>query len=684
MSSRNFAPVVPPQIDPAAFADTADGTLLRSAWVDGLPVTHLGWDTKPPPGSARIEYAQLQIWRGDTPDPEDHSKWVVAGPKLEINGATEWPLKLVVSHEVLATEGPMSVRLALQLFTGQPDYSQPVSFVADRTPPQDQAVPAKAAIAPKRITDADLVAGNDVTITVPRYDDKGYAAGDKVSVYWVRFGGTWPPPSAPIFPDAAVPPTGDITFTLAKDTILDGGSGSFVVSYFLTDKAGNYSNFATAENAEVLLGPEASGMLAPAIPLAQNDGADDVLVLADVITGVHVEIPPFQNAAPGDVIKLYWGASVYEFEPTVWPFPDKPLEVAVPNNVMLVEYGSATDKVEIVVGYEVLRGGLLMGTRQETTIQVNFFVDGPVDPIPGWPDPINEGLALAKLIPGNPASPENALTPEHKGQDARLEVERVDGMVEGQKLRFYWSNLDPQAAPEQFIVDTTVPAPPGDGEPTPQIISVTVRWATIEARGNGAWQLYYQLVTPDSGNFWQSQGQRVTITAMDLPKLACPDAHPTTHYLICDSLVDVAQQDEDEDGKPIVIKAIRIQVPDLSHYLKAGGVLNLKWQALRSDKKPVAEGLYETSLTLDDTNPPTGFIWEVPYYPYISGIYAAALPEDAHAGLGFIEGTFDALGMSWTLKRKKDDPSNPTEQEEQLVAMAMADGPCNINVTAQK
>lgn len=653
MKRFNTHAVAAPEIPQDAIADRSDNTLKHAAWQNGLTVLQSEWMNRPPVGDERP--AQAQVWVGANPDPDKSDGWAPVGAPYMISVETEFPLEMKVPPDLLAREGPMALRVQITHLTGELEHTDFVSFITDRTPPCEQATPPQAAVTPSPITDEKLE-DDDIEITVQPYPAR--AKGDVCSLYWVRFGGSWPPPGAePILAGQPVPETGDITFTVPVESIIAAGSGSYVVSYVLADKAGNFSGFAQPRQVSVALGDLATGLSAPKVPLAQESD-NDVLVIADAIKGVIVEIPPFQNAAQGDAIRLYWGQEVYEFVPSDWPFPNQPLEVPVNNDLLKKNYGEATGDVDTEVAYEVVRGGLVMGSRQSTTIKVNFFVDGPTDPTPGWPDPINEALPLPVLIPDSGGA-NNALTPADFGKDAIVSVERIEGMIEGQKLRLY---LD-----DQFLAEGEVPEAPPEGDTVPQLIEITVPWAAIQTRNNGTWSLYYHLVTPLSGNYWQSQSQQVTIAALPLPQLSFPHANDYG-YLTCSALRPAAG--EDENGNPLTDMVVHVAVPDLSHYLTAGATLTLSW-APSSDgdnPQPITRGQYQRTVQVGTTYPAEGFIWEVPYDPYLLCIYEDVPPADGHIGIGRVWATFDAMSSGWT-----------TPVTEQRVGMYTADSSCKVD-----
>ncbi|WP_225774898.1 hypothetical protein [Pseudomonas sp. Marseille-Q5115] len=642
--------VAAPEIPADAIADTTDNTLKRTAWESGLTVRQPAWANLPPVGQEQP--AQAQLWVGANPDPDKLDGWAPVGTPYMVSVETEFPLQMEVPPDLLAREGPMALRVEITLLVGDIDYTDFVSFITDRTPPYEQATPPQAAVTPSPITDEALE--DDIVVTVPSYPAR--RSGDVCSLYWVRFGGSWPPPGAePILAGQPVPETGDITFTVPAASIVDAGSGSYVVSYVLADKAGNFSGFAQPRQVSVALGELATGLSAPRVPLAQESD-DDVLVIADAIKGVVVEIPPFQNAAQGDAITLHWGQEVYEFVPSDWPFPGGPLEVHVPNPVLQREYGEATGDVDTEVAYEVVRGGLIMGSRQSTTIKVNFHVEGPTDPVEGWPDPINEALELPVLIP-NSGGPNNALIPADFGMDAIVLVERVEGMSEGQSLRLY---LD-----DQFLAEGEVPEAPSEGDTVPQLIEITVPWAAIQTRNNGTWSLYYHLVTPLSGNYWQSRSQQVTIAALPLPELIFPHVN-TAGFLTCTALRPA--EGEDENGDPLTGMVIHVEVPDLSYYLKAGDTLTLSWAPSSLADAPITRGQYSRTVQVGTTYPATGFIWEIPYDPYLLCIYEDVPLADGHIGRGRVQATFDAMFSGWTTPDKKQD-----------VGMYTADSSCRVD-----
>lgn len=179
----NAASEVAPQIPETAFADTSDGTLLRSAWANGLEVQHPGWTNLPPPGSD-VDTVQFQIWQGATPLPDVPGGWTDTGAEEEVGSDIEFPLNSTIPIDLLNNEGPMALRLRISRWDGSVVYSDFVQFIADRTAPYDLDAPEPLTIAPSPITDAAFDDNGYVSITVPAYAD--YAAGDQVVIYLVQ------------------------------------------------------------------------------------------------------------------------------------------------------------------------------------------------------------------------------------------------------------------------------------------------------------------------------------------------------------------------------------------------------------------------------------------------------------------------------------------------------------------
>jgi hypothetical protein len=153
-------------------------------------------------------------------------------------------------------------------------------------------------------------------------------------------------------------------------------------SFHITDEAGNTSAFAFPISIEVLLRDAPTNLQAPIVPDYDNHG---VVTQKDAFELVEVEIPPYDNALPGDRIYVIWGATTMPPESIPTPLPTAPdplLVVRLPYALVISE-GSGNRKQ---VSYQVWRGALNADTSPPTTVDVNLDSPGPgPDPDPSTP-----------------------------------------------------------------------------------------------------------------------------------------------------------------------------------------------------------------------------------------------------------------------------------------------------------
>jgi hypothetical protein len=617
-----------------AIADATDNTLFYGYWKDGLRVYHKTLENPPemPPGMPDlVTFITPQIALEDASD-----TWLAAGDRVELTHASERPFYITVEPTLLLAQGPMRLRLFVELWNSTvPDISAAVRFIADSTPPMGQRDPLPLVITPNAITD-QVLNGTGAIAKVPAYD---FAEKDLLLLWWAS------PEGDPIGQSVhhLELPKNEHDFEIPAQVIREAGSGVKWVTYRLVDKAGNLSNMALPTKVQVALGELATGLKPPSVPLAEDDG---VLDLTDARTGVFVHIQPFEGAQAGDTLDVWWGGTKIPQTPT-WPFPGNDLKVLISPAILQQEYGSASGPTTLEVAYEVRRGGILMDSRQSKSITTDYYIGGPADPDPEWPDPINEALELPVLVPPV-SSDDNKLLPEDYGQDATVTVLLHKDIAVGQVVKFYWD--DTYLPGIDHIVAANEPG---------TTISQVVKWSVIEAGTNGIRNLWYRVYSSTPGNYWESQPQSVEVSAVKLPLLSFPDLNPL-NLLACESL---------RDGSSGNGKVIRVAVPDLSAYLKPGDSLELEWMPWRRfmgeepELKLESAALIET-ITIDELHPITGFAWEVPYIKHILPIYDGGAIEDrigrgrVHYRLGGGKGS--------------------SEITQGMVAMTVSNSPCSI------
>jgi hypothetical protein len=602
-------------------------------WSEGLFVTHDELENPPLPGFQSLVTPEISHGSENGP-------WMTVGDTQAIVIDSPRPFYIQVKPDQLRIQGQMYLRLRVTLWNStEPDLSAAVGFITDTVAPYKGYVPLPLQVTPEEITDA-VLSGPGVKATVPDYVD--FAPGDHIQVFWVSAEGEIT--GDPIL-NQALAGNGAV-LTLDAAAIRANGSGQRWLAYVLVDKANNISRLSVLTPLKVALGELANGMQPPVIPLAQDVG---VLDLADARQGVFVHIKPFEHVLPGDTLDLWWGSTKLSQVPT-WPFPGSDLLVSVSPAILQREYGDATGELPLDVAYEVRRAGVLMGTRQTTPILVDFYIGGPQDPDPEWPDPVNENLTAPILVPPVSSNP-NRLEPEDFGKDATVRVNVHADVDVGQILRFYWNDVYLSDIDHEVVT----------GEPGSDITE-SVKWAFIAATGNGVQQLSYRVYPSSSNNYWESLPQAVDVAAVPMPELLFPDVNDLG-FLACEAL-----QDASTGGGKIV----RVQVPDLSVYLTIGETLTLHWEPWREfqGEDPslrLDSFIFNEDVVLGSDRSPGGFMWEVPYDPNVKCIYDAGDSDKKRYGRGRVSYSYS-----------KNGSTTASDVAEALVAMFMSNDPCRI------
>lgn len=600
--ARTLADLPPPGIDERVFADKSDGTLLSMflRGIDGrLTLNIPSWALSTRGKDRLTVYKTLdgdqKLFEGD----------------FDVNDADKFPLPVDNLYDTYNRwgEGPHEFVYEVLQANGGQLRSLPLLLRFDRVAPYAGSVPVQfPAIAP--VVEGNI---NAVTLTLPPYPD--WQAGDHVAYYWLSL--DEPPEDlggleyvdyvkVEKLPQALVVPA---------DYIRKTGNGGIFAIYQLVDKAGNLSFPSIYRTVGVALGDLPDNLLPPRVPLAPDAGKpspiDDLIDVADALTGVTVEIDAFDNFEAEDLINVSWGSSKLGWDRI--GSRTFPLEIAVPHAVLRTEYGmDTTGDKPTKVSYEVRRGTVPQGGG-EVDILVNFEIIEPdpgTDPIPEWPDPVNPRLPLPDVY-GEGAAIPNALLPEHENKDATLKVNLYQDIKADDVMEFYWR--DQKIAEATYTI--TAGDNPGDEVTRP------VLWKYIKDGNNGVVPVHYTVTRTGVPNIGLSGDQDVTVDAITIKPLA-PDYErgPTAPpgWVNCASLF------KDQDDPHPLEPAIRIVVPDLSEYgLKAGDVVSMQWKAFQGANDiplPIAD--LPQDITLGDDFPVTGFTWYVqPYADHILPIY---------------------------------------------------------------
>lgn len=653
VASRQAVVLEPPGFPDGAIVDDTDGTLNKDFLKDALPVAVSEWSDLPPDGTrfARVDVEWAPAAEdGSAPDPSTYASVNgrdVPGPLFP----DDFPLMFEVPLATLAVDGRYYLRLALGPYSGGAKlYSVPVPITCDSEGPYVHATPAVMDLIPDEVLDSSFGPDDEVVGGIPEYPD--YQPGDQVAFFWAQ----------PPFPE-------DWSGMVPINTVaLDGITWPFPVSYpgaeirtkddgvwypvyGLVDKATNPSKLSAQKGVNVALGPLPSGLRAPEVPLAKDDG---LVSLKDAIAGVTVRILDFVNHKPTDQIIITWGTSQLAGVPIgVGNFP---MDIPVPADVLKANYGAATGAVATDVSYVIYRGGVL-SAPETTSVEVDFSTIGPPNPDPDWPNPVNPVLPLAKVY-GKTNPTQNVLTRENENEPADVTLELYDPLEPNEIIDFYWKGALVTEA--QYVVQISDSA--GD------VITVEIPWRYIEEGFNDPkLPVHYRIRARADleDNEQHSPNTEVNVNAVIPvgPAAAFLGEVPGpggVKFLNCQSLYDIPPHADDP--------AIRVQVPDLSgppFNLAAGAILSMSWRvAGYPGGNPIPSVNFDDDITLDVDHPATGFVWRVtPYADYIAPIYTEG-PQDGTAT------------VTYTFEFNSETVSSiPVEGN---VAMHTGVGPCPI------
>lgn len=647
---RKVQDLAPPLLDAGVIVDPADNTLHKNALLNDLAVTIPVYDSTADllPGDVDTVYLE----------------WAEAGSgafevfdSMEVTPPVEglFPLNLVLPKREMERDGPYELRYRIFQYNFETAISPVLGVICDSTPPWGEVddEPPAMLMPGVPITDQYLVdnpAG--VVGTIPDYPDR--QPRDTVVYWWLK---------DPIPDDITqIPIAGihEVTGTPARITVDPGivreaGDGGCYLAYALIDKAFNRSRISFPTPVAVALGPLPTDLAAPEVPLA----SDGLINLMDAYLGVVVHVPLYEGWKATDRVEVKWGATDLYAE-DVGSQPGTEIQVRVPAATLKAEYGDATGLKETRVSYRILRGTVAFDAPF-TLVDVDFSLIGPPRPEPDltWPDPVNESLTQLDTY-GAVDNAFNHLTTADTGLPAKQVTYAFVGAQSGDTIEFYWGD---ELAYTHTIQSFELP----EGE-----IGVQIPWEIIERKGNGpAVPVHYRIGSPTSNNKQHSKTYHVHVEAVVLtpPAPEYLGRNPANGWLTCVSLY------EDPLNPHPLEPCIRVQVPDLSTWLKDGDSVTLTWtpwdRRQPGEGQVIADAVFEETITLGGQNPATGFIWRVqPYDEYILPIYQPGVSRD---GRGVTKYSFTYEGDTVT-----------SLEVDEVVSMHIPGASCPIPPTPQK
>lgn len=550
-----------------------------------------------PEGAESGEFDLLQFqWK-----PTATSDWQDAQAPIRVPGpidSSTFPKDLTLSSANFAKDGTFDLRYGVTIWNGVLSYSEISMFIIDKVPPNDNQAPnaltfSDQTIVSDGITAEYLAANGGVEVVIPTYSDK--QLGDSLELY-VHNENT-----VPTIPAYSVEL--DTSQQIKVPASAFGGlqDGTIYLYYRLLDKAGNRGP--TSNNAETGLFIKPLPVVPMAAPLVPRIDDDKVLNLEDVALGEDlVEIKLYPNWLEGDRLELTWGTSPVKVYHEMTSNQD-PIVLIVPYSTILAPaYGPGPGLVPTAISYDVKRGNRTFGS-DVTTIDVDFFVPGPVNP--ERPKPINPNLPQVTVRGTGPSPTDNVLNLDDADLPVEVTVDLYDPIGAGEQMILYWHSLDHQ-------VGTYTPDPvsdqPGD------LYTFTVPWDDIKDLPSSAEvPVFYTVGRVDgTGNVESCVPTLVDVTEalpIFLAELEFPDAGEAldgTPILNCTSFIGPDQH-------------VLVSVPGNSPLLKGGEVLTFSWQCYTNSLGTVPAGPpLETTKTLTAEEATDGFeLIFTPFTDYI-------------------------------------------------------------------
>ncbi|NWC59357.1 hypothetical protein [Pseudomonas veronii] len=460
----------------------------------------------------------------------------------EIEGPITADVDIVIKSSRLRTHGPKDITYSVTL-SGLPagEFSLPQTVFVDAIDPNGNNRPGALTLPvdlpSEGVTPAYLAEHGGVTLTFPRPVDS--RPGDTLVVFFGETDDTGK--------TINVPPTGPITLTYNTLEIQGFGEGDFLISYQISDRAGNATQVSIPRTLSVRTS-NPPVLLAPLVP---NAGA--LIDKEEARDGVLVTVPTIDNFHPNDWVHIFMNG---------------------------IEFGSQRLGVTpvfalpFVVGYSTLRAGGVLYTASfkyevrrgldtypspETDVPVDFVEPGT--PIPGE-GPVDTALALP-VVRGDSAV-DNSLIASDLDGTIRATFPIYAGRTTTPGTEFidlYYGFMDGTAVGTYGVTGT---------EPEGTMISITIASDIIESYGNGEVPCWYRV--RNANNYKESRKQNVNVNVFSLDGLADPvftnlftPPPPSTDapFISCEQIpwVGVPIRIFDpvtlQDGDTVVIHAVR-------------------------------------------------------------------------------------------------------------------------------
>jgi hypothetical protein len=532
--------------------------------------------------------------------PSSSSDWQNAQDTIELPGPLnpdDFPMPLMLDRANFAREGTFDLRYRVAIDAGTVTDSETTQFIIDKTPPNaNQTAAAPTFVDPlidsEGVTNDYLVANGGVSIVIPVYSDQ--QLGDSVQIFVHN------PGSSPTQPNHSGELDANREILIPATAFAGLLDGDIYVAYRLVDKVGNLGPESLNATTGLFINPlPVEPLAAPTVPRIVDD---NILHLGDVELGENlVEIVLYGNWLEGDDLTLYWGTGGAPVTHKMTSAAD-PIVLNVPyKSVLKPAYGTATTVLPTPVSYTVKRGNKVFAS-DEATINVDFFVPGPVNP--DRPDPININLPRV-TVRGTGTSPkDNVLTAGDAGLPVEVTFDLYSPIGANEEIVLYWYSFENEVAMQS-------PVTGAGGDP----YKFTLTWLTIKDLPSGtAVPVFYTVGRVGAiENIEFCTPTLVDVSAALPIKLADPEfpdagvaGDGVTPILNCTSFIGPDQH-------------VVVAIPPNDPLLVGGEDLEFTWQCFTGKDGTDPSGTPQTfsrTLTVDEAT--NGFEMELkPFEDYI-------------------------------------------------------------------
>lgn len=493
---------------------------------------------------------------------------------------------LVLPEGYTSSSGPHELSYVLN-FGGNPSEVTPLPINIDTTPP----VAFGEAVVPPEvdrdgITKKYLDDNGFVLVTIPNYGSK--KLGDVVECF---FGSSLPTPTligTVTITDVSAP----ITFQLTAQ-LVGTEEGRRSIFYYLSDRKGNRNTPQYYKELNVSLTDPPEGLIAPSIPLFDDDAAPKKVDFADALAPLGVGILAEYTNYLADVDELevtFDGAVQPAQKINAFPF-----YVSIPYRDV---FNSNLGEKTVSVSYQIKRHNLRFPLGTSAPLKdVDVDLRRPGDGDGGEnPDP---NLALV-TVQGAVSSAPNILREEDKDQNVTVTVAVFSGVKNKDIMTLIWKGVEVTLA-QGGVIEL-------DGTET-GTLTFDVEWAVVDAGGNGnPLPVTYKITNPDiNDNEVHSMPQDVDVLIRPgvVPEVKFQHLDPDfTDWFNCNSL----------RPDPVLIRCAEVLVSGGEPQL-AGQTLEFTYQGYTDSAGTVTKPNTDQKVTYTPTSQEAdaGFIVKIPY-----------------------------------------------------------------------